>query len=659
MRRRSRLAGAAPPTDRQGGQILVLFALVLTSLMGIAALTVDVVRLYDTQRTYRGVADAAALAGAQDLQQATRAVSATEQTKARADALGVLKARLNATGTCPTSADIVKCPLQVPGGTHYLVDVRTPPGATCVTCLLAYALQVTIDEPQFPVTLAHLFGVSYWNVRVSSLAGLQFKPKYILEALRPSGNDGVKITGFFLNTLYVDSGDLGTNSFASLQSFFSSYCIGQLQFLACQPNDYRFYYANPAGTPPVNITAAQSRHLPTLIADPLYPYPVYPANQGPANCTTTPSATCFTASARAIDVATQTIMLASALASAPAAGSSVSQTHAAAQACNSAGVVAPGATRLVIPVILNAGSCPFTPTGGSDLQVQFSSGGKNALAITAQSGSGSPSSCPSSIPGTAPFPGLGTPPLPVWTCFKPGVYASPLTLCVPACANNPTSGNNYLESGVYYFKSGFTLNGGNLIGGAGLANPGQSLSVLLVVPAAQNINITAAYSVPGFPGLANQVSLNWIAGCTNAVDTTTCLPPPTLDASANPMKVAAPQNFPLTIEVERNPACFQADGKTPTASCATRSSFNVIAQTGSQSQFGGVIYAPTDNVVINGSFLSVIFLPAQFIGQLVTWSTEYTSFAAATIHIQYPTLREIGIIALDAACTLPPYGPTC
>jgi Flp pilus assembly protein TadG len=657
MRRRSRLSSAAPRTDRQGGQILILFALVLTSLMGIAALTVDVVRLYDTQRTYRGVADAAALAGAQDLQQATRAVSATEQTKARADALVVLKARLNATATgpCPTTADIVNCPLQVSGGTHYLVDVRTPPGATCVTCLSAYALQVTIDEPQFPVTLAHLFGVSSWNVRVSSLAGLQFKPKYILEALRPSGNNGIQMTGTFLSTLYVDSGDLGTNSFATLQTFFGIpldyYCIGALQSGACQPNGYRFDYANSPGTPPVNISAAQSRHLPTLIADPLYPYPVYPGSQGPASCTTTPTPTCFTASAQAIDVATQTVMLASALASVPAAGSPVTQTHAAAQACNSAGVVAPtGATKLVIPVILNPGSCPFTRTTtptGADGQVL----GKNASAISAQTGSGSPSSCPTSIPGA------GSPLVPFWTCFKPGVYASPLTLCYPSSCDsnaNPSSGNNYLESGVYYFKSGFTLNGGNLIGGAGLAAyPGQDKSVVLVVPAAQTININAAS--------LNQVSLNWIAGCTNAVDTTTCLPRPTADASANPMSVPAPQNFPLTIEVERNPACFGVDGKTPTApvSCVTRSSVNITAQTLSLTQFGGVIYAPTDNVQITGSFTSLFFNPAQFIGQLVTWSTTYSSSLLSTIHIQYPTLREIGIIALDAACTLPPYGPTC
>jgi hypothetical protein len=633
---------------------VVLFALVFVSLMGIAALVIDVVRMYDAHDNYRGYADAAALAGAQDLQQATRTVTPTEQTNARAAALLVLKSRLNATGVCPTNADIVKCPLLTAGGTQYLVDVRTPTGTTgasCVTpgCQNQYSVQVTIDQPQFPVTIARLVGVSSWHVHVSSLAGLEFKPKYILEALRPSGNDGVKATGFFLNTLYVDSGDLGTNSFASVQGFFSSYCIGALQFLGCQPNGYRFDYANPPGAPPANISAAQSRHLPTLIADPLDPYPVYLANKGPANCTLIPSATCFPTSAEAVDVVQQTILLTQRLASAPAVGSLVTQTHAPAQACNSAGVVAPLSTKQSIVVNVTAGSCPFTPTVGSDGQVL----GKNASAITAQQGS---TSCPTSIPGTTPQ-GAG-----FWTCFKPGVYATALSLCYPSCPGdnnaNLSSGNNYFESGVYYFKNGFTLNEGNLIGGAGLL-PGLTgpvpPGVVLVVPATQNINITAYSNF----GVANQVSLNWIAGCANVVDTTTCLPPPTLDPSGNPMKVAAPQNFPLTIEVERNPACFQADGKTPKAGCVTRSSLNITADTGSQTQFGGVIYAPTDDVVINGSFLSLFFNPAQFVGQLVTWSTTYSSFVAATVHIQYPTLREIGIVALDAQCTVPPYPAGC
>jgi Flp pilus assembly protein TadG len=645
---------------------VVLFALVFVSLMGISALVIDVVRMYDAHNNYRGYADAAALAGAQDLQQATRTVTPTEQTNARTAALLVLKSRLNATGVCPTNADIVKCPLVTAGGTQYLVDVRTPTGTTgasCVTpgCENQYSMQVTIDQPQFPVTIARLLGVSSWHVHVSSLAGLEFKPKYILEALRPSGNDGVRMLGTWLSSLYVDTGDLGTNSFATTQGFFGFpldwYCIGALQGASCQPNGYRFDYANPPGAPPANISAAQSRHLPTLIADPLYPYPVYPANQGPANCTITATAWCFTASTQAIDVVQQTIKLAQPLASPPAPGLTVLQAHTGTCNLGSAGKVLTSVGNQFITVTqltLTPGFCPFTATTtnntppGSDGKVL----GKNASAITAQQGS---TSCPTSIPGTTPQ-GAG-----FWTCFKPGVYATALSLCYPSCPGdnnaNLSSGNNYFESGVYYFKNGFTLSGGNLIGGAGHL-PGLPLApvptgVVLVVPATQNINITA---LP-----LNQVSLNWIAGCANAVDTTTCLPPPALDSSLppNPMMVPAPQYFPLTIEVERNLACFQADGKTPKAGCATRNSLTIMAQTGSKTQFGGVIYAPTDDVTIDGSFLSLFFNPAQFVGQLVTWSTTYSSSFLSTIHIQYPTLREIGIVALDVACTVPPYGPTC
>jgi uncharacterized membrane protein len=53
---------------RQRGQTLVLFALMLTGIMAIAALAVDVTNLYASMRFYRATADSAALAGAQDLQ---------------------------------------------------------------------------------------------------------------------------------------------------------------------------------------------------------------------------------------------------------------------------------------------------------------------------------------------------------------------------------------------------------------------------------------------------------------------------------------------------------------------------------------------------------------------------------------------------------------
>ena len=60
------------------GQILPLFAILLIGLFAIAALAVDVSGTYAARQAYRTTADAASLAGAQDLQVVNREKSVGE-----------------------------------------------------------------------------------------------------------------------------------------------------------------------------------------------------------------------------------------------------------------------------------------------------------------------------------------------------------------------------------------------------------------------------------------------------------------------------------------------------------------------------------------------------------------------------------------------------
>ena len=81
------------------GQVIVLFALFLVALLGIGAFVLDVARVYTLQRYERSVADAAALAGAQDLQDNTTSrvmTTSVDYPKAVTDALSLLGRELAA-----------------------------------------------------------------------------------------------------------------------------------------------------------------------------------------------------------------------------------------------------------------------------------------------------------------------------------------------------------------------------------------------------------------------------------------------------------------------------------------------------------------------------------------------------------------------------------
>ena len=62
---------------REEGQVLVMFAAVVIVLIGISALVVDIGMKYSFERRYQAIADTASLAGAQELQPATRTTPVT------------------------------------------------------------------------------------------------------------------------------------------------------------------------------------------------------------------------------------------------------------------------------------------------------------------------------------------------------------------------------------------------------------------------------------------------------------------------------------------------------------------------------------------------------------------------------------------------------
>jgi len=277
--------------DRQCGQVLPLFAVMLVALFAIASLAIDISSAYSAQQGYRTTSDAAALAGAQNLQTVgSRAVGPTDRTNARRDALQSLKNAFGATGTgagaCDPAAQIVSCELS---GTPIRANITTPLAAgSCVSCDPNRSVQVTVDNAQFSLSFARVMGIDHWNVGVSSVAGLFFSPQYALITLRPPngidtgsalGDVSVNGSGSLLN---IDNGDIGTN-----RSLTSSGTVS----LDTTYSIYHFDAPTPWGASP------PEHRITSFIQDPKYPYPsstgapgtyatMASARDTPANCQT-------------------------------------------------------------------------------------------------------------------------------------------------------------------------------------------------------------------------------------------------------------------------------------------------------------------------------------------------------------------------------------
>lgn len=271
----------ARATHAPRGQVLVLFILMLVGLLALASLVLDAARAYSLQRFERSVADAAALAGAQDLQQPnTRAITATDQQNARTDALALLARELGASTapTCSPSADIADCSIP---GTSYLVSVKTPsPSAVNVTP--DHAVQVTVRQANFSLTIGRVIGLTTWNVGSTSVAGLGYASKYAVVTLqppqpKPNGTDAnlckdLNVSGN--NTvLNVVQGDVGTNTSATTTNagiirLASGYLIDHYDDIT---NASCGLFLNPTWATDASGNP-HGKHITALIPDPGYMY---------------------------------------------------------------------------------------------------------------------------------------------------------------------------------------------------------------------------------------------------------------------------------------------------------------------------------------------------------------------------------------------------
>src|SRR5436190_2038629 len=143
----------------------------LASGSTIATLAIDVSNAYSARQGYRTAADAAALAGAQDLQSTnSRSVSGTQYTNAMADAKASLDQQFGATSTCATtSASRKDCTFPA---LPYKFAIITPlPSGACVDCDITRSVQVNFANPTFQLSFAHLIGIGSYRVASTSVAG--------------------------------------------------------------------------------------------------------------------------------------------------------------------------------------------------------------------------------------------------------------------------------------------------------------------------------------------------------------------------------------------------------------------------------------------------------------------------------------------------------
>ncbi len=266
------------------GQVLVMFAASLTILLGFSALVTDLGMLWAVQQRDRGMADAAALAGAQEMQAVgTRSINTAARGEARHAAMANVKAQTGGTSmpTCAIGgapgdtdgdgkfgypADIKNC--TVPG-TNYSVSVLTP-SPLCVDCEINRSVMVEITHQNIPTFFAGLFGRNGWSIRQTAVAGIGWDADFAIMVLRPpssgyvpsgsnkDGNEGDLILGGNGTRLKVSVGDIGTNTNVIVDGIIEvdeGYYIHQY-------DHYQAWVSPPPG-----------RRLRSLIADPLYPYP--------------------------------------------------------------------------------------------------------------------------------------------------------------------------------------------------------------------------------------------------------------------------------------------------------------------------------------------------------------------------------------------------
>ena len=549
------------PRDRAGerGQVIVLFALAILVFLGIGAFVLDVARAYALQQSERSVADAAALAGAQDLQVSGSRAEPTEtqRVRARTDALNLLIRELGGSAsltdcsgytranlTDPTTMDYVDCPIVGVGGpTPYLVSVKTP-SPSAVTVEASRAVQVTVRQPTFSTTFARLFGQGTWNVGSTSVAGGFPPAQYALVTLQPpnikhNGSDAnlnkdliVSGDGTLLNII---EGDVGTNTSATTNNQGST--PAYIQLAPCYRIDHvddlslsgiTWYQKSGTDCSGKSTLVPQGNLISSLIPDPNYPIAQFPAG---------------------------------------------------------------------------------TPT--------FTTQAAGALASC--SGSNFPSDWTTLLAGA--------------TCYNPGVYnlgTQPFTVGSQETA--------YLMPGAYYFPSGLQVNG-TLAGG--LISDAEG--VVLLLPENLQSGGTATLNANNAVNFLLNVGDETLGTCNPNTDLYSCRAAPAVDYAGVTME--SPDGFPISIEVQRDDACFSGTTPLNNASCATQHNTVNLAGSGTL-QVAGVIYGPSDNMSINGNSSQTGLL-----GQLISWTATYTG--GSTLQQEYPGKAKNYVLRLDTACSGP------
>jgi hypothetical protein len=203
-------------------------------------------------------------------------------------------------------------------------------------------------------------------------------------------------------------------------------------------------------------------------------------------------------------------------------------------------------------------------------------------------------------------------------CYRPGIYTSTFKVQGSLSAA-------YLESGVYFFDAGADVRT-QLLGGL---VSGQS-GILIVVPQSQTFTGNSAQKI-------------WLnKGGSSCLDDT-CRATAASDASGNVMQTAT--GLILSLEVTRTPTCF--NGVVPQL-CGNDNGGGTLKVPGNgQLYVSGVIYAPSDQVRISGDNSNQV----GTISQLIAWTI--TVSGGARLNEQAPSAAQVGIVRLDAACTIP------
>ena len=146
MHAASRVVRRISGLTAEGGQAVVLVVLSLAVLLGMAALVIDIGYVYYTQRALQASADAAALAGAQELPDPTQAAAVARQNTSE---IGAKNARADVNGV--TTTITTKCITSIPG------------------CDPVNAV-VVVEQAPTKTFFAGVLGIKAFNIKATSTA---------------------------------------------------------------------------------------------------------------------------------------------------------------------------------------------------------------------------------------------------------------------------------------------------------------------------------------------------------------------------------------------------------------------------------------------------------------------------------------------------------